>query len=287
MEFIIITGLSGSGKSQAINVLEDVGFFCIDNMPPQLIPKFAEICKENATIDKVAIVTDIRGGTFFLELKENIDSLKKGGVEVKVLFVSASHDVIRQRYKETRRKHPLLDIANGSIDKAIDAEMEILRPIEEIADYHVDTSLMTTTNLRETIRNFFIDNISETMLINIVSFGFKYGIPSEADLMFDMRCMPNPYYIQELKMKTGLDKEVRDFVMSHEVAVTYRAKLYDMLDFLIPQYITEGKAQLEIAIGCTGGRHRSVTFAEELYHHLQEKNYKVRILHRDVDRVKK
>lgn len=287
MQFVIITGLSGSGKSQAVNILEDMGFFCIDNMPPQLIPKFAELCLENQTIEKAAIVTDIRGGSFFLELKENIDSIRIPGITVELLFVSASHDIIRQRYKETRRKHPLLDIAGGDIDKAIDAETDILQPLSEAADYHVDTTLMSTTKLRETMRNFFIEDVSETLLINIMSFGFKYGSPAEADLVFDMRCLPNPYYVPELKHKTGLDEDVRAFVMKHEVAITLRDKLHDMIDFLLPQYIAEGKAQLEIAIGCTGGKHRSVTFAENLYAHLLENGYKVRVLHRDIDRGKK
>lgn len=284
MEFLIITGLSGSGKSQAVNVLEDIGFFCIDNMPPQLIPKFAEICKENGSIEKVAIVTDIRGGSLFLDLKENIDSLKSGGIDVKLLFVNASHEVIKRRYKETRRKHPLLDIAGGDIDKAIDTEIDILRPIKDDADYNVDTSLMSTTSLRETIRNLFLEDVSDTLLINVESFGFKYGLPAEADLVFDVRCLPNPFFVPELKTKTGLDAEVQDYVMQFDVAQSLRDKLFDLLDFLIPQYIHEGKSQLVVAFGCTGGQHRSVTFAEHLYRHLTENGYKARVLHRDCDK---
>lgn len=281
MEFVIITGLSGSGKSQAVNILEDIGFFCIDNMPPQLIPKFAEICKENGTIKKVAIVTDIRGGSLFLDLKENIDSLKESGIDVKILYVNASADVIRRRYKETRRKHPLLDLAGGDIDKAIDAENDILRPIKDDADYNIDTSFMSTSGLRESIRNLFMENINDTLLISIESFGFKHGLPAEADLVFDVRCLPNPFFVSELKHKTGMDKEVRDYVMQFEVAKAMRDKIYDMLDFLLPHYIHEGKSQLVIAFGCTGGQHRSVTFAEELFNHLTENGYKARVLHRD------
>ncbi len=287
MEFVIITGQSGSGKSQTVNVLEDAGFFCIDNMPPQLIPKFAEICRENGSIDKIAIVTDIRGGSMFLELQDNISHLKEGGIEAKILFVSAEHDEIKRRYKETRRKHPLLDVAEGDIDKAIDAEYDILTPIRLAADYYIDTTHMTTSNLREAVRNLFVEDITGTLLISCISFGFMHGIPAEADLVFDVRCMPNPYHVPELREFTGLDQCVQDFVMSFDVSKELRTKMFDMIDFLVPQYINEGKSQLNIAIGCTGGRHRSVTYTEQLYSHLKEAGYKVRILHRDVGKGKK
>ncbi|MGN0597053.1 MAG: RNase adapter RapZ [Ruminiclostridium sp.] len=282
MEFVIVTGLSGSGKSCAAKVLEDIGFFVIDNMPPQLIPQFAELCEENPSIEKVAIVTDIRGGSLFLELNENIDALKNQGFDVKVLFVNADHEIIKKRYKETRRKHPLYDIANGDIDNAISAEADILQPIREVADYYIDTSLLSTAKMKETVLNLFLENISDSMVISCMSFGFKYGVPDEADLVFDVRCLPNPFYVADLKRKTGLDKEVRDFVMSHEKAQTLEAKLFDLIDFLIPEYISEGKSQLVIAFGCTGGKHRSVTFAENMFTHLNNKEYKVRIMHRDI-----
>ena len=287
MEFIIITGQSGSGKSQTINVLEDAGFFCIDNMPPQLIPKFAELCGENGSIEKIAIVTDIRGGSLFLELLDNIGQLKEHNINAKILFVSAEHEEIKRRYKETRRKHPLLDLAEGDIDKAIDAEYDILTPIRQAADYFIDTTHMTTNNLREAVRNLFVENVTDTLLISCVSFGFMHGIPAEADLVFDVRCMPNPYHVPELRNFTGLDQCVQDFVMSYEVSRELRTKMFDMIDFLLPQYIAEGKSQLNIAIGCTGGRHRSVTYTEQLYKHLLENGYKVRILHRDVQKGKK
>ena len=287
LDFVIITGQSGSGKSQTVNVLEDAGFFCIDNMPPQLIPKFADMCRESGTIDKVAIVTDIRGGSLFLDLQENIGRLKEDGVNAKTLFVSAEHDEIKRRYKETRRKHPLLDVAEGDIDKAIEAEYDILTPIRLSADYYIDTTHMTTTNLREAVRNLFVENVSDTILISCISFGFMHGIPAESDLVFDVRCMPNPYYVPELKEFTGLDKCVQDFVMSHSVSEEMRVRMFDMIDFLIPQYIREGKSQLSISIGCTGGKHRSVTFTQLLYMHLQEKGYKARVLHRDVNKGKK
>ncbi|HBH94144.1 MAG TPA: RNase adapter RapZ [Ruminococcaceae bacterium] len=286
MEFVIITGQSGSGKSQTVNVLEDAGFFCIDNMPPQLIPKFAEMCKEYANIEKIAIVTDIRGGSLFLDLQDNVKKLKENDIDLKILFVSTEHDEIKRRYKETRRKHPLLDVTGGDIDKAIDAEYDILSPIRMTADYFIDTTHMTTNNLREAVRNLFVENVSDTILISCISFGFMYGIPAEADLVFDVRCMPNPFHVPELREFSGLDRCVQDFVMSHEVSVEMKKKMFDIIDFLLPQYITEGKSQLNIAIGCTGGRHRSVTYTQLLYKHLEENGYKVRVLHRDIAKRK-
>lgn len=281
MEFIIVTGISGSGKSCAANVLEDIGCFCIDNMPPQLIPKFAELCGENSAIEKVAIVVDIRGGELFLRLWDNVENMRKSGLNVKVLFIYADRDVIKRRYKETRRKHPLYDIAGGDIDKAIDAEFDILMPLREHSDYYIDTSLMTTAKFKENMLNIFLENVNDSMVISCVSFGFKYGVPDEADLVFDVRCLPNPFYVPELKAKTGEDKEVRDYVMDSEVSKTLLSKLTDLMDFLVPQYIAEGKSQLVIAFGCTGGKHRSVTFAKLMRDHLDEKGYNVRLLNRD------
>ena len=281
MEFIIVTGISGSGKSCAANVLEDIGYFCIDNMPPQLIPKFAELCGENSAIEKVAIVVDIRGGELFLRLWDNVENMRKSGLNVKVLFIYADREVIKRRYKETRRKHPLYDIAGGDIDKAIDAEFDILMPLREHSDYYIDTSLMTTAKFKENMLNIFLENVSDSMVISCVSFGFKYGVPDEADLVFDVRCLPNPFYVPELKAKTGEDKEVRDYVMDSEVSKTLLSKLTDLMDFLVPQYIAEGKSQLVIAFGCTGGKHRSVTFAKLMRDHLDEKGYNVRLLNRD------
>lgn len=281
MEFIIVTGVSGSGKSCVVKALEDIGFFCIDNMPPQLIHKFADICKGNSSIEKVALVTDIRGGELFLQLWDSVEEMRRLGLNIKVLFLYADHDVVKRRYKETRRKHPLQDFCDGDIDKAIAKEFEILMPVRENSDYCIDTSLMTTAKLKENVLNLFLEDISESMIINCVSFGFKYGVPDEADLVFDVRCLPNPFYVPELKHKTGMEAEVRDFVMKHETAQTLQTKLFDLIDFLIPQYISEGKSQLVIAFGCTGGKHRSVTFAENMFRHLSEKKLTVRLLHRD------
>lgn len=284
MEFVIVTGISGSGKSSAAKVLEDIGYFCIDNMPPQLIPKFADLCGENSSIKKVAIVVDIRGGELFLQFWQNVIEMRESGMNVKILFLYADKDVVKRRYKETRRKHPLYDICNGDLDKAIDDEFEILMPIREKSDYFIDSSYTTTAKFKETMLKMFMNNISDSMSICCLSFGFKYGIPDEADLVFDVRFLPNPFYVPELKHKTGEDKAVRDYVMNSEMSVEFRDKLFDMIDFLVPKYVSEGKSQLVIAFGCTGGRHRSVTFAEMTNDFLHEKGYNVHALHRDAQK---
>ncbi len=284
MEFVIVTGLSGSGKSSAVKVLEDIGYFCIDNMPPQLIPDFAAMCDDNDEITKVAIVTDIRGGAMFFKLGNSITKLHIRGINVKVLFLEASREVLNKRYKETRRKHPLEEASDGDISKAIDAEIELLGAIRENADYIVDSSLLSTGQLKEQIAGLFLEKASDGMMVSCMSFGFKYGAPGEADLVFDVRCLPNPFYLPELKHKTGLDKEVQDYVMSFEQSVTLEKKLLDLIEFLIPHYVTEGKSRLVIAFGCTGGKHRSVTFAEKTAEYLKKRDYRVRTLHRDVEK---
>lgn len=284
MQFVIVTGMSGSGKSSAIKVLEDIGFFCIDNMPPQLIPNFAAMCNENSEISKVAIVTDIRGGAMFFKLSECIAKLHIAGIDVKVLYLEANKETLMKRYKETRRKHPLDEISGGDLSKAIDAETELLSEIRENADYIVDSSLLSSGQLKEQIAGLFLDKPTDRMIVSCMSFGFKYGVPGEADLVFDVRCLPNPFYIPELKNKTGLDGEVRDYVMKFEQSQTLEAKLRDLIDFLIPCYVHEGKSRLVIAFGCTGGKHRSITFAERTAKYLTDKGCKVRTLHRDIDK---
>ncbi len=285
MTFLIVTGLSGSGKSSCVRVLEDIGFFCIDNMPPQLIPNFAEMCAKNREIERVAIVTDIRGGAMFLKLSENLSQLRAiNGVEVKILYLEASKEVLMNRYNETRRKHPLEEAAGGDLSKAIDAEMTLLTDIRACADYIIDSSLLTSRQLQEQVSGLFLENPSDRMLVSCMSFGFMYGVPGEADLVFDVRCLPNPFYVPELKRLTGLDEAVRDFVMKHPQSVEFEKKIFDMADFLLPLYVSEGKSRLVIAFGCTGGKHRSVTFAKRTAEHLENAGFLVREVHRDIDK---
>lgn len=284
MEFVIVTGVSGSGKSNAAKVLEDIGYFCIDNMPPQLIPDFAALYDENSSMQKVAVVVDIRVGEMFNRFWQNIDRMRESGMKVKVLFLYADKDVVRRRYKETRRRHPLYEKCGEDLDKAIDEEFDIVMPVKVKADYYIDSTNTTTAKFKETMLKLFLDNISDSMSICCMSFGFKYGVPDEADLVFDVRFLPNPFYVPELKYKTGEDQEVRDYVMNSEMSEEFRDKLFDMISFLVPKYISEGKSQLVIAFGCTGGKHRSVTFAEMTCAFLQGKEYNVHVLHRDAQK---
>ncbi|MBQ8787442.1 MAG: RNase adapter RapZ [Oscillospiraceae bacterium] len=286
MKFLIVTGMSGSGKSGAVNVLEDIGYYCIDNIPPQLIPKFAEICINNGQMQKVAIVTDIRGGELFFELDEGLNYLKSNNLDTSILFLDSSDEVLIKRYKETRRRHPLDEQSHGSLQRAINTEREVLASVREHADYYIDTTDLSMAQLKETVYSLFLDNPNESMVVKVMSFGFKYGISREADLVFDVRCLPNPFYIPELKQHTGLESCVRDYVLSFDQSKELEKKLKDMLDFLIPLYIHEGKSQLVIAFGCTGGKHRSVTFAETIYKHLVDKNMRCRISHRDINKDK-
>ncbi len=283
MQLVIITGLSGAGKTRAINVLEDIGFFCADNMPPMLIPKFAELCSQpDGKINKIAVVTDIRGGNMFSGLVDSLAEMKKNGYQYKILFLDCRDDVLIRRYKETRRKHPLVDSDNASVENAIAVERVMLKQIKGMADYTIDTSILSPAQLKERLSAIFLDEKSNGIMVNCMSFGFKYGLPSEADLVFDIRCLPNPFYYDELKHKSGLDKEVRDFVLGFEEARTLLQKIKDFLDFTLPLYTNEGKSQLVVAIGCTGGKHRSVTFAQELSLYLNEKNVHATANHRDI-----
>ena len=283
MQFVIITGMSGSGKSSAVNVLEDIGYYCVDNMPPELIPKFANICSQSdGKIDKVAFVVDIRGGDLFLKLQDTVKQLQGEGVSLKILFLDSSDDVIVRRYKETRRKHPLGEVSYGNIRKAIETEREILRPIKAQADFYIDTSRSSTAQFKERLYSIFLGN-NEFMHIDVQSFGFKFGAMSEGDLVFDVRCLPNPFYVPELKNKTGLDKDVYDYVLSFDEAKVLLGKLTDLIDYLIPLYEKEGKSQLVIAFGCMGGKHRSVTFAEAVAEHLRKQGHRIRITHRDIN----
>ncbi len=287
MEIVIVTGLSGSGKSRAMDALEDIGYFCIDNIPPQLIPKIAEICSggKNGKLSKVAIAADVRGGDLFFSIYDGLEELKKNSITYKILFLDCLDNVIVRRYKETRRKHPL---DNGTISgtaEAIRLEREVLKKVREQADYIIDTSLISPAQLKERINNLFLGDIRKSMIVNCQSFGFKYGLPTEADLVFDVRCLPNPFYIDELKNKTGLDQSVYDYVMKWPQAQEFEKKLVDMIDYLIPLYIDEGKSQLVITIGCTGGKHRSVVLSEILYKHISANGISTSINHRDITKI--
>ncbi len=282
MRFIIITGLSGAGKTQVIRCMEDLGYYCIDNMPPVLLPKFAEICQgSSGKINKVAMVIDIRGGDMFSELIGQINYLSSLNYEYEILFLDADDNTLVSRYKETRRMHPLVK-DGGSILEGIQKERETLASVKERANHVIDTSLLKASQLKDVVREMFVDDSYKGMVINITSFGYKYGIILDSDLVFDVRFLPNPFYLPELKERTGLESSVQDYVMSFPQAKVFSEKLKDMVSYLIPYYMEEGKNQLVIGIGCTGGQHRSVTIALELYEYLKNEGYNVVINHRDV-----
>ena len=286
MQLVIVTGMSGAGKSRAMDSLEDIGFFCVDNMTPELIPAFVQILTDSAEIrEKVAIAVDARLGESFSRLFSALDELKNMNCEYKVLFMDADNDILLRRYQETRRKHPLsvFDSSKPMQDN-IAQEREMLKRARNISDFVIDTSHLSTAQLKERIAKLFVDDITGTMKITVVSFGFKYGLPKDSDLNFDVRCLPNPFYIPELKTQTGLDMAVRDYVMSFDEAKNLEPKLTDLVTYLVPLYLSEGKSQLTISIGCTGGKHRSVVFAEILYKAIKEKGYKVSVYHRDIQR---
>ncbi len=281
MRFVIVTGLSGAGKTEATKSLEDMGYFCVDNLPPRLIPKFAEACN-SGNIEKVALVIDIRGGVFFDDLFESLMYLKSSEFKYEILFLDASDDILVKRFKEARRSHPLAP--QGRVLTGISEERNKLREVKDRADIIIDTSKYKIGDLREEMTKYFGDETlpEKQLSITILSFGFKYGIPVDSDLVFDVRFIPNPFYIPELKPFSGLDAPVRDYVLGQDETKEFLGKLTDMLEFLIPNYKKEGKRQLIIAIGCTGGRHRSVAIANEIYQNLHEKNYDVYIEHRDI-----
>lgn len=283
MRFVIVTGLSGAGKTQATRTLEDLGYFCVDNLPPKLISKFAEVCTQSGgNIEKVALVIDIRGGIFFEDFFEALNYLKKNEFKYEILFLEATDEVLIKRFKETRRSHPLSP--DGRVLTGITQEREKLREVKNIADIIIDTSKYEIRHLREKINKNYGDHTypEKQLSITVLSFGFKYGIPVDSDLVFDVRFIPNPFYIPELKQYSGNDEPVKDYVLKQEETVNFIEKLVDMLKYLIPNYIKEGKSQLIISIGCTGGRHRSVAIANEVYERLNKENYNSKIEHRDV-----
>ena len=285
MEFVILTGLSGAGKTNALHAMEDIGFYCVDNLPPLLLDTFYDLC-ENATdtrMKRVAVVADARSGEMFGELSDVLQKAKLDGKRFKTLFLDAKLDTLVIRYKETRRKHPLSgEMVSGSVEEAVELENELMKSVREMADYVIDTTFMTPAQLKERVTTLFTGEIGDSLLVTFMSFGFKYGIPMEADLIFDVRCLPNPFYIPELKPLTGLDEAVVDYVMSFDVSRQFMKKLADFIDFTLPLYKQEGKSEVVIGIGCTGGKHRSVTVARLLNTHLVEQNQKSATHHRDI-----
>jgi len=282
MRFVIVTGLSGAGKTQALRHMEDMGFFCIDNLPPKLIPKFAELAIQTAgKLDKIAIVVDIRGGEFFDDIFDALRSLKESGYHYEILFLDASDEVLIKRFKESRRSHPL--VKEGRLIDGILQERKLLTHLKENATHIIDTSNLLSKELKEVLKKIYTGKDKyEGIIISIISFGFKRGIPLDADLVFDVRFLPNPFYIDRLKLHSGKDEDVQKFIFAFPETGEFLNKLDDMVEFLIPHYIKEGKNQLVIAIGCTGGMHRSVTIADALYEMLKKKGHHVVIDHRDI-----
>lgn len=281
MELIIVTGMSGAGKSHAIHCLEDLGYYCIDNMPPKLMDDFVTLVQNtSADFNKVAFVVDIRGGSFFGDLNESLEELKNRGVEYKIMFLEASNASLTRRYKETRRAHPLAP--NGDIQEGIMAEREKLSELRNKATYIIDTSSIKVAELNSEIKRIFENEQKDTFTLMVESFGFKNGMPQEADWVLDARFLPNPFYVPSLKNFTGNNKKIKDYVLQYPIANKFAARVTGMVLDLIPSYIKEGKYHLTIAIGCTGGRHRSVVMANEIARRLEENGRQVKVKHRDL-----
>ena len=284
MRFVIVTGMSGGGKSTVLKMLEDAGFYCVDNLPISLVEKFVElISMPNSEVSKVVLGLDVRSDQSFKDATRVLETLKQKGYQFEVLFMDADEKVLIKRYKETRRVHPLAP--DGRVEDGIRMERKVLENIRKHADYVIGTTNLLTRELKEELHRIFVENEEyNSLMVTVMSFGFKYGIPADADLVFDVRFLPNPFYIDELKHKTGNDREVQDYVMNNEESTIFMDKLTDMIQFLIPNYVKEGKYRLVIAIGCTGGKHRSVTLANELYKRMKDAgNYGIKLYHRDVD----
>lgn len=284
MEIVLVSGLSGAGKSRVAAVLEDMDFYCVDNMPLTMMPKFAELClATHGRYERVALVTDVRALEDTAELFRIFDEMREMGCALRILFIEAEVETIVRRYKETRRRHPL-DPTGSNLEDAVRKEMEILTPIRALADEVIDTTGMTLNKLQRRLYKQFDGQDIKAINITIKSFGFKHGLPIEADLMFDVRFMPNPFYIPDLRDKTGLDDLVKDYVFGLEQSNEFFEKLCDMLDFLLPHYIEEGKRYLAICFGCTGGKHRSPAVSQALVEYLTEQGYPVDCVHRDIEK---
>ena len=285
MDFVILTGLSGAGKTNALHAMEDSGYYCVDNLPPLLLDTFYDLC-DNSTdnrMKQVAVVADARSGEMFADIPEVLSKLRLEGKQFKILFLDAKPDTLLVRFKGTRRKHPLIgEIASGSIEEAVELENELMNGVKAMADYVVDTTFMNPKELKERVTTLFSAGARDTLLVTCVSFGYKYGIPPEADMVLDVRCLPNPFYIKELKSLTGLDEQVRNYICGFDVTGEFLEHLYAYIDYLLPLYRNEGKSELVIVVGCTGGKHRSVTVARMLNTHLLENGQKSAIHHRDI-----
>lgn len=288
MEFIIVSGISGAGKTSALHAMEDIGFYCVDNIPPALLTTFYELCDKSSDerMKRVAVVLDIRVGNFYEEFTAAVAKLRKENYQYKILFLDATNDVLVRRFRATRRKHPLFpDTTLHTINEAVNLERSMLIKLKESADYLIDTSYLSSAQLKERITTLFLDKDISALAVTCMSFGFKYGTPTEADLMFDVRCLPNPFYIEDLKYKNGLDIPVRDYVMKWEQTQGILKRMIAFLDYALPLYSDEGKSQLVIAIGCTGGKHRSVALTQAVYDHLIENKHKVSVHHRDIGKA--
>ena len=284
-DLVLLTGVSGAGKSTAMGFMEDIGYYCIDNMPAELVSTFISLIEKSDSYNKIAIVTDVRSRGVYNEFRKNVQSLMDSNdYTVRTIYLDIKNHVALRRYKLTRRKHPYADKFNGSIEDALNYEKEILAPVRETAGYVIDTSDLTANQLRERLAQILLGDDKEVMNLHVMSFGFKHGIPTDADFVLDVRCLPNPYWIESMRDKTGLDQEVKDYVFSFEEAHEIFERLKSLLDYLNPLYIREGKSQIVIAIGCTGGNHRSVVFAEALKDYFSRKWDNVTVNHRDINR---
>lgn len=283
MEFVILTGISGAGKTRAMHALEDIGFYCVDNLPPALIPVFYDLCEKSEGLQqRIAVVTDTRGGELFKSFFSALETLKAQGKAYKILFMDAAEGILVNRFQETRRKHPLAETMQGSLEQAVRLERDMLRPVKEISDFVIDTSFIPVAQLKQHIADLFLQDAKDAIAVHCMSFGFKHGIPLAANLVFDVRCLPNPFYVPELRPLTGLDAAVRDYVMDCPETAGFKQRFTDMVDYMLPLYVKEGKSQLVIAVGCTGGHHRSVALAQYMHDHLAQKGVRTSVTHRDM-----
>ena len=287
MEFVIISGMSGAGKTTALHVLEDIGYYCVDNIPSSLLTTLYDLCRSSSddSMKRVAVVVDVRGNENYKQMSEQIEDFKNTHTDVKLLFFDAKTDVLIVRFKETRRKHPLAErLKDGSVADAVDLEKALLESVKRHADYHIDTTYLSSKELRERVMSLFRVGATEGLTLTFMSFGFKYGLPLEADMVLDVRCLPNPFYIPELKPLTGNDRAVRDYVLKSPDTRGFLQYALKLLDFSVPLYRKEGKSELVVAVGCTGGKHRSVTVTRHFDEHFRKLGYRCAISHRDINK---